>query len=208
MNDRAVRRGESEHPTPLSSEATPNARVVAQGEKPVKCPPRVEGMPIDLSSESDTNLPRAEGEVAESGPVVEQGVEVEDEADPATKNVPAAEGAEPNSPVDRASKRPRVNAEASGSKSPLRIIIDPSERLQEKARSFLKEMKKSLNCMLNLIRERTEESVTVAWRKLEEDRNHLREVQQKILQDLQISQSQVASQAAMLKNAHDEINVL
>lgn len=68
--------------------------------------------------------------MVELGHVVEQGIEVEvghmEEGGKADE-----EAAEHIAPADQASKKPRIDEETSGSKSPPHIILAPSDRLQE-----------------------------------------------------------------------------
>lgn len=101
INERAVRGGAGDLPATLSSEAAFDVRASAQGEELLKSPPRIEDKVIELSSGSDTNLPRAVGEVAEFGLVLEQGAKVE--ANPmAEKALAISEEVEHNSLVDLA----------------------------------------------------------------------------------------------------------
>lgn len=73
--------------------------------------------------------------------------------------------------------------------------------VSQEERIYLKNVKYGLNQMLNIIREEIEESVVVAWRDLEGERDQLRH-------DLQVCRGQVASQADMPKTASDETSML
>lgn len=72
------------------------------------------------------------------------------------------------------------------------------------ARSYMHEVKKGLNWMLNLIREEAEESVATAWKSIEAERDHLQELQTKTMVELQLCQGQMMSQTEMLKTANEE----
>lgn len=159
-------------------------------------------------SGNDTNLLRVDGDVAESGPVVERGAEIK--ANPiAEKGQAIDEAAEHVSPADRAPKRPRVDVEASGSKPSSQILFAHSEHLHEISQCFL-----CFSFILFFAKYFVlvgssvvfAKSVALAWRDLEKERDRLRELQRKMMQDLQISQSRVATRAAMMKTANEEIN--
>lgn len=62
--------------------------------------------------------------------------------------------------------------------------------------------------MLDLIREETKESVTLAWRDLEVERDCLQELQKKTLPDLHLCQNQVISQTEMVKTTNEEMGRL
>lgn len=97
--------------------------------------------------------------------------------------------------VDRVSKRPRVDAEVSGSMSPPWIIIGSPVVggivvlfilfffMLFLANLFIlagllvfEGHEVSLNRMVNMIREETEEVIAIAWGELTEERNSLREL--------------------------------
>lgn len=136
MDERVVREGARDLPAPMSSNATPDARAIVHEEEPAKSPPKDKGEAIKLSSRSDTNLPRGNDVVAESGPIVEQCVEVE--VGPVVEGGQVDDGkAEHTTPVDRALKGPRIDEDASGSKSSPHIILASSNYLQEVLPLFL-----------------------------------------------------------------------
>lgn len=154
MSEWTVRGGVIDAIVLTSSEVTPNRRPIMQKMEPAGSPSRVEDKAIELFFESDRSHPRTDELVAKSGPIVEQVVEV-DAGTIAEGGQIEGEAGGRESPMDRVPKRLRVEANASGSKSPPRIIPDPSERLQEVLvvfHFFLKGMKVSLNHMVHDLR--------------------------------------------------------
>lgn len=113
---------------PLSSKMTPDERAVVREEEPEGSPPRAKNKSIEHSFGSDMNLLGANNLVAKSGSMVVQVAEVD--AGPVTEGGQAEdEVVRQMSLVDKAYKRPRVDDEVSGSKSPPRITSDSSKCL-------------------------------------------------------------------------------
>lgn len=67
---------------------------------------------------------------------------------------------------------------------------------------------KNVNNIVSLIQENTEKAVALVWRELEDERNGLRELRHKTMQELQICRGQVESQTVMLKTANEKIDSL
>lgn len=75
----------------------------------------------------------------------------------------------------------------------------------QKARAFMKMIRDNLNELVNSTREEMEEAVALAWQDLESERDDLRKLQHKTLQEFQVCKGQVKNQTTLLHTSVEKM---